>query len=257
MTPALIIRKLRSCIGIVQTIENWVPTLADHTGLKSNQYICKLRNGLQFLVRAGTDDSRVLFEIYVRKCYDAAVLNSGATVIDIGANIGCYSLLAAQTAARVFACEPHPENLSILSKNVALNNMTNVEIVSHAISGKAGKAPLIIPENNTFTGRYSLYPGRGGRSIEVTLITLEDLVREANLKEIDVLKIDCQGSEYEILYGSANILSKVRQIIVECELFPDNTHWSQGELEIFLRELGYVVISSANLIYASRTENSD
>jgi FkbM family methyltransferase len=234
-----------------------VPTLADHAGLTSNQYICKLRNGLRFLVRAGTDDSRVLFEIYVRKCYDAAALNSGATVIDIGANIGCYSLLAARTVARVIACEPHPENLSILSKNIELNNMTNVEIVPKAISGKAGKASLIIPDNDTFSGRYSLYPGRGERSIEVTLITLEDLIREANLNEIDVLKIDCQGSEYEILYGNAGVLSKVQQIIVECEIFPDNIHWSQGELEIFLRDLGFDVVSEANLLYASRKEISN
>ena len=240
------IRKVRSSIGIIRTIENWVPTLADNAGLASSPYICRLRNGLRFHVRAGTDDSRVLFEIYVQGCYGAAVLNPGATIIDIGANIGCYSLLAAQTAARVIACEPHPKNLSILRKNVELNHAKNVEVISHAISNKTGKASLIIPDNDTFVGRYSLHLGQGRRSIEVSCITLEDLVREAHLSEIDLIKIDCQGSEYEILYASADILSQVRQAIVE-------THGSQIiELEIFLRDLGFDVVGEAKILYASR-----
>lgn len=257
MASTNIIRNVRSSIGIIRTIENWVPTLADHVGLASGPYVCKLRNGLRFLLRAGTDDSRVLFEIYVRGCYGAAVLNSGATVIDIGANIGCFSLLAAKTAARVIACEPHPENLSILRKNIELNHTTNVQIIPHAISNEAGKASLIIPDNDNFSGRYSLHPGRGTRSIEVTCVTLESLVREAHLTEIDLIKIDCQGSEYEILLGSAGILSHVRQIIVECERFPDHPHWSQSKLEVFLRDLGFDVVNEANMLYASMTGTSN
>lgn len=257
MVSTNIIRKVRSSIGIIRTIENWVLTLADHAGLASSPYICRLRNGLRFFVRAGTDDSRVLFEIFVRRCYSAAVLNSGATIIDIGANIGCYSLLAAQTAARVIACEPHPENLSILWKNIELNHTTNVEVISDAISNKAGKASLIIPDNATFVGRFSLHPGRGRRSIEVNCITLADLVREARLTDIDLIKIDCQGSEYEILYGGVGVLSRVRQIIVECEQFPNHPRWSQSELQIFLRDLGFDVINETNVLYASRMESSD
>ena len=252
-----ITRKIRSSIAIIRTIENLGPTLADHSGLVSSPYICRLRNGLRFLVRGGTDDSRILFEIYVRECYGAVELRPGSTVIDIGAHIGCYSLMAAQTAARVIACEPHPENLSILRKNVELNQTTNVEVISHAISNKAGKASLIIPDNDTFVGRYSLHPGRGRRSIEVTCISLEDLVREAHLTEIDSIKIDCQGSEYEILYESAGVLSQVRQIIVECERFPNHPRWSQTELEIFLRGLGFEVVNQANVLYASRTGSSN
>lgn len=252
MTASNMIRKVRSSIAIIRTTENWVPTLADHAGLASRPYICTLRNGLRFLVRAGTDDSRVLFEIYMQECYRAAVINPGATVIDIGANIGCFSLLAAQTAARVIACEPHPANLSILRKNLELNHATNVEVIPHAISNGAEKASLVIPDDDTFVGRYSLHPGRGTRSMEVSCMSLENLVREAHLTEIDLIKIDCQGSEYEILYGSAGVLAQVRQIIVECEEFPDDPRSSQSELEIFLRAQGFDVVSDANKLYASR-----
>lgn len=253
-----VIRKTRSAIGIIRTIDNWARALADHAHLTSAPYICKLRNGLRFLVRAGTDDSRILHEIYVRKCYDAAVLNSGATVIDIGANIGCFSILAAQKAARVIACEPQPDNLSILRKNIELNRATNIEIIPNAVSSNTGKASLILPDNDAFVGRYSLHPGRGKRTIEVTCVSLEDIIREAHLTDIDLIKLDCQGSEYEILYGaSMGTLSQVRQIIVECELFPNHPRWSQSELGIFLRDSGFNVVNDGNMLYASRWGSSD
>src|ERR1700690_1386405 len=115
--------------------------LLDHAGFPIGPYTCKLKNGLDFQVRAGTDDSRVLFEIYVQKCYRAAVVKPGTTVIDIGANIGCFSMLAAQKASRVIACEPHPDNIEILRKNAAINRSTNVEIKAFSTLGgrRAGK----------------------------------------------------------------------------------------------------------------------
>ncbi len=247
------IGKIRSAVGIIRAIENWPLALVDHAGFLRQSYVCRLRNGLRFRVRAGTDDSRSLFEIHLRNRYRAAVIPSGATVIDIGANIGCYSILAAQNAARVFACEPYPVNVAILRENVELNGATGVEVIPYAISAQAGKASLVIPDDDSLVGHSSLHLGRGRRTLEITCVTLEQIVRDADLAEIDLVKIGCQGSEYEILYGtSAEILSRVWQIIVECERFPDHPRWSQRELENFLRGLGFGVVGEGNVLYASR-----
>jgi FkbM family methyltransferase len=253
-----LIRKARSTVGIVRTIENWWVALLDHAGLSSGHYTCKLKNGLDFQVRAGTDDSRVLFEIYVQKCYGAAVVKPGATVVDIGANIGCFSILAAQKASRVIACEPHPDNLEILRKNVAIDRTANVEIIPCAISSVSGKSALFLPDDDTFVGRYSLQNERGTRSIEVTCLTLEDLFRQAHLTLIDLIKIDCEGSEYEILYGiTGRTLSQIQQIIMECHVIPDHPRWSQSELGKFLQGEGFEVVNNANLLYARRAESRE
>jgi len=250
-----LIRKARSTFGIVRTIENWWVALLDHAGLSSGPYSCKLKNGLGFQVRAGTDDSRVLFEIYVENCHGAAAVKPGATVVDIGANIGCFSILAAQKASRVIACEPHPDNLEILRKNAAFNRTTNVEIIPCAISSRSGKALLFLPNDHTLVGRYSLQGEGGTHSIEVTCRTLEDLFHQAHLTSIDLLKIDCEGSEYEILFGiTRKTLAQIEQIIMECH---DHPRWSQSELGKFLQGEGFEVVNNAQLFYARRAESRE
>jgi FkbM family methyltransferase len=195
-----------------------------------------------------------MFEIFVGDCYRAAHIRPGAIVIDIGANIGCYSLLAARHAARVLACEPYPENLSLLRENVALNNANNVEIIPYAIASRAGTNMLFIPVDDSFVGRISLHPGRGSRTVETTCVTLEQIIREAGLDKVDVLKIDCQGAEYEILYGaSPETLSRVQQIITECEVFDDeHPDWSAAALKSYLQTCDFNVQMNGDLLYAYR-----
>jgi FkbM family methyltransferase len=82
-------------------------------------------------------------------------------------------------------------------------------------------------DNRGHTGRYRLHEGRGAQTLEVSRVPLDDVVHEHRLERIDVLKIDCQGSEYAILYGvSLQTLGRIRTIVVECETFPDPAEWS-------------------------------
>jgi len=66
------------------------------------------------------------------------------------------------------------------------------------------------------------------------------------------MKIDCQGSEYEILYESKDVLGCVRQIIVECEYFESPPLWSQDSLKQFLQDEGFHVVADGALLYAAR-----
>jgi len=151
-------RRINSSAKIIRKVRNWPVAIADHAGFLRNSYICQLRDGQRISIRPGTDDSRVFFEIFIRECYSDGTINANATIVDIGANIGCFSLLAARTASRVIACEPHPKNLDLLKKNIVLNNVQNVEIVAHAISGKDGAAPLVIPDDDGFVGDIAYIP---------------------------------------------------------------------------------------------------
>ena len=248
-----ILRRFESTLGIIRTIENWPTALADHLGLARTPYVSKLRNGLRFGTRPGTDDTRILFEIFVRGCYDAAVITPGAVVLDIGANTGVFSIRAGRVASRVVSCEPFPANVAILRRNAEMNRMAHVEVWDCAIASVSGTSQLVLPDDEGYVGRYSLHPGRGSRTIEVRVLSLDDVVREAHLERIDLMKVDCQGSEYEILFGaSAATLERVGQIIVECEVFPDRPEWSQATLRAHLERAGFSVHDDGNLLYASR-----
>lgn len=256
--PEIMLNKLRSALGIVRTARNWTPTLVDHAGFLKYRYVCENRNGLRFNLRGGTDDSRIWFEIFVRDCYGEAKIRQGTVVVDIGANIGCFSLLAAQKASRVLAYEPFPDNLEILRENVGLNDANNVEVFPVAVSGKIGESILFIPDNDSFVGRISLHPGRGTRTIECSCITLDQVVMDNQLDNIDLLKIDCQGAEYEILYGaSPDTLGRFRQIIAECERYDDRPEWSITALSQFLQNHEFKVQTHHNLLYAWRQEKGE
>lgn len=80
------------------------------------------------------------------------VVTSGDVVVDVGAHWGYFTLLAASlcgTRGRVFAFEPHPRNLALLSKNVAANGLTNVVVVQKAVSNRAGTAELLQSPSTT------------------------------------------------------------------------------------------------------------
>lgn len=250
----MLMGKLASTASVVETFKNWPAVFCDHVGYRRAPYISSLRNGLHFLTRPRSDDGRILFDVFAKGCYRPRAITKGGTVIDIGANIGAFSLLAAQRGAIVYAYEPHPLNLMLLGANCALNGFSDVHINSVCVAAKAGRAALYIPDNDAFVGRYSLYPGRGSRTVEVSVVSVKTMFTEVPPGPIDCIKLDCQGSEYEILYeAGAENLSRTREILVECDEFaPDGPKYSITSLSKYLQDLGFDVEAAGNLLHARR-----
>ncbi len=112
------------------------------------------------------------------------VIRPGDTVVDIGANVGFFSLLAARlvgTAGRVYAFEPEPQNFALLTKNIALNGYTHVVAYRKAVWRRAGLVKLYL-SNALDTGAHTLRPkhatryfdqDRDGHAIEVECVVLD------------------------------------------------------------------------------------
>lgn len=247
-------RKVVSAFELIRAFANWPVVFSDHTGLRRTPYISRLRNGLHFITRPRSDDGRILFEVFVKHCYRPQAIRKGGTVIDIGANIGAFSLLAAQRGAIVHAYEPHPANLALLGTNCALNGLNSIHIKPRAVGAKAGCAALYIPDDEGSVGRFSLYPGRGSQTINVPVTSANEMFAEMPPGPIDCIKLDCQGSEYDILYeAGADNLQRVQEILVECEDFPpDQPRYSVEALSEYLEELGFRIESNKNLLHARR-----
>ena len=240
--------KLRS---LVRTVDNWPRALADHLGLTRTDYVCRLRNGLRFHVRGGTDDRHVIFEIFAQSIYPVH-LGPDSVVLDIGAQIGGFSLLAGRAGARVLSYEPVPANFAALQRNLELNRAARVRAVQAAVTGARETRQMFVPDDGGHTGRFSLHPGRGTRTIEAACVSLDEIIADNGLERLDLLKIDCQGSEYEILYGTAaKTFDRIRAMVVECEVFDAPAHWSIAALEAHLRQLGYETTRRGNILYAA------
>lgn len=165
-------------------------------------------------VRAG------LFEV-VETAYLPRILRPGDTFVDVGANVGYYTLLAAKLVGeggRVFAFEPDPESFALLERNVRLNGFDNVVLERKAASNEAGTLRLYLaPENK---GDHQIYPSRGEERefVEVEAVTLDAYFADVPGR-VDFVKIDTQGAEMAILEGMAGLLES-DAIVLSVEFWP-------------------------------------
>jgi FkbM family methyltransferase len=149
-----------------------------------------------------------------------SLLEKGMRVVDIGANIGYYALLAARAVGhggRVYAFEPTPRTYELLCQNVQANGFNNVVTVQKAVANRSGTARLYLDRNNAVNTLSSSLERRG--SLEVEVVTLEQYFAHSTVP-IDVLKMDIEGSEPLALEGMADVLNRTPEIAIFTELNP-------------------------------------
>src|ERR671921_1750065 len=151
----------------------------------------------------------------------------GDIVVDIGAHIGHYTLIASKrvgTNGKVVAIEAHPGNFEMLNRNIKLNRLTNVIPLNYAVYSKETKIKLYLPDEESGNTIYNtLISDRATNEekfVEVNANTLDYLLQSKGIKEEEVnwIKIDVEGAEFEVLKGAANVLSKSKDIVLLMEL---------------------------------------
>lgn len=188
-------------------------------GVRDMTIVKAPRSNILFDVREDYyTDPVVIREVWkenVYEVFDTRFAVSGVT-IDIGANIGAFSLLAAYHGSRVIAVEPEPHNLRALEKNIALNNMSHmITVVPVGISDHRGTA-VIGDDGGGATIKDDLSVSQGST---IDLITLDDLFDKYNVDKVNVLKIDVEGSELEIITGaSRETLEKCAYVTMEFDV---------------------------------------
>lgn len=146
----------------------------------------------------------------------------GDVVLDVGAHIGRYTLIAAKRASRVVSIEPDPSNFAMLESNIRLNNFSNIVPLRLAVSSSPGRRRLFLAGGGD-SGTSSLEPswswildtGLERRHIEVECETLDLLVSSLGVEHIDWLKIDVEGHEIDVLEGAKATLARTGKIILE------------------------------------------
>jgi len=146
-------------------------------------------------------------------------LKPGQTYVDIGCYIGVYALHSAKLVGidgKVLAIDANPENIEIIKKNAKLNKIFNLEAYNFAITDKNGYSDFYLTKISAANSlqKRELFPTIA--KIKIQTSTLDTLDPIKAMDEIDLLKIDIEGSEVDCLNGARNILEKTRNIIVEC-----------------------------------------
>ena len=194
-------------------------------------------------------------EVYIHKPYHCLKINKGDVVVDIGAHIGTFSVLAGQKAGikgEVYAYEPVPNTFDILKRNIHINSLQNIVYpYKLGISPKKERKEFYIfkKDGKPLFHSSSFYREQSGvigatvsEKIEVECITLEDIFELNGLDRIDVLKMDCEGEEYNLLFGTSNkYLKRIDEMCIEYHDYLP-TKYNHQDLINYLSELKYDVL---------------
>ncbi len=142
--------------------------------------------------------------------------------IDVGAHQGAYSIAFSKLSKLVIAVEPHPENYSLLKKNLTINRVKNCIPVRCALSNDDGISHLYTSELSDLHSLHQNMLNKALRSIPVTIKRLDTLVlQELKLEKIDLVKIDVEGAEVEVLEGMRKVMERHNPILM-IEVFQRN-----------------------------------
>jgi FkbM family methyltransferase len=226
-------------------------------GVSTRPVDLKLRDGSVIRIR----EFWALFlfdEIFIRNCYEPPELldwNGSGTIVDIGANIGLFTLCAKQLwpRARVIAIEPHPANFQHLSELIEVNGLTNVDPLPIGVADKCGCFELYISGRNI--AGHSMYKSAGATtSISVPTETLLDiLVRTGSQASNLLIKIDCEGCEYAILsILTPEMATHISGIVFE----PENALYDVAMLTDNLQRMGFRISRRGEIVVASKPASS-
>jgi len=225
---------------IIKLIHDYIVTLLPNDNFEINN--CKMINesGNLFLTQITNN-----FEISFCK----EKIQKDMNILDIGANVGYYTLhLAALVGdkGKVFAFEPDPSNFSILEKNVNLNNFRNVILINKAVSNSL--SPTTLFQNSSNTGGHSIIKTENtDKKITVETTTLDEYFKNFS-GNVDLIKIDVEGAEYQVIDGGINFFKKIKPtyLITEFELKTTNSYHKESFYPNILCDLDYTLIGKTD-----------
>lgn len=203
-------------------------------------------------------DYKVINETWIENVYriHQDQFFGGRVFVDIGANIGAVSLFVDSfnkdreddSKIKVYSVEPEPNNLYLLNKNIENNPTENITIVNNAIwyeekmvsiSNRGGNSSIVNLEED---------------SSEVLAITLETLFLTYDIKEVDVMKIDIEGAEFDLIINTpAETLAKINRLVLEFDKSFDGRFGQM--IEKLSKQFGIDILGSperGGYVYANR-----
>lgn len=175
------------------------------------------RNG-KFRCRKGSDDLQVVAAGSERGLTGHLQRISSGVFVDIGANIGRYTVMVArqlEDRGRVIAIEADPENVALLRENVVRNGLSNVQVIHAACCDRDGEVVFYMQAIEEKVGS-SLCPGPG-TAVTVPGVALDTVLRQLDLHTVSAVKIDVEGAEPGVLRGMQQLLRAAGPIEVYFE----------------------------------------
>jgi FkbM family methyltransferase len=177
-------------------------------------------------------------------------LKTNPIIIDIGANVGFFTMFALSKFPNctIYSYEPIYSNFRQLIKNRDMNSSKKVYCFNKAVCGHSGKINIYFNPTDSFTTAATVITSEDKdiKSIEVPCLSLSEIFEKNKIEDCDLLKLDCEGAEYEILYNSPEeTILKINQLAIEVHQ-GNNENENILSLKNFLEESNFKLFQLKN-----------
>jgi FkbM family methyltransferase len=229
--------------------KQWFPITLAYLGFKDLAYPCSLQlRDLRPIYLKEVSDVWAFWQIFLRRVYPLE--GSEELIVDAGANIGFFTLLAARQAprAKLISVEPFPESYERLMENVRNNQLGDrVRCLNYALGGDSERRMMRLGGKRSQARRVIAFHPKKDQdtapvpTTTVPTTTLEQVFEEQSITSVDLLKMDIEGSEYEVLFSTpARVLRRIRHICLEYH--PDVPDYTPAQMLRYLQQVGFTVI---------------
>lgn len=227
-------------LNLIKNISNWPLHFKVKFGISDDDPLLFIaRNNIKFEVPKRLHHE--FKEIFMENAYfigQKKPLKTNPIIIDIGANVGFFTMFALSKYPNctVYSYEPVYSNFKQLAKNRDLNRSKKMFCFNMAVCGHGGKIDICLDTTDSFSTSATIIASKDKniKSIEVPCSSLSDVFKENKIDKCDLLKLDCEGAEYEILYNAPEeVILKIDQMAIEVHQ-GKNEHENLESLKDFL-----------------------
>ena len=209
--------KLQVFLNSRKIFKNWYIYPKVYYKLINDKFVIfKTKTGLRIKIRVRSTDLMALTNVWMINEYDIEnfKINTNDMIIDIGAHIGLFSLLVSQLCktGKILSFEPARENFDLLVSNLKLNHIENVLPFNIAVSKNSGRLDLFLNNDQSAHSIFSKSP----EAISVESTSLQKIFEENKISSCKLLKLDCEGAEYDIIDSlPPEYLAKIQNMAIE------------------------------------------
>ncbi len=239
-------RQFRLVAWSIANLQNWPSAIAGRLWRRPVDQI-RFRNGIRFKVDVNAGDLQCIYEVFGDRFYDRHFhgIAPDGTILDIGGNIGTFTVRAARDLVprgKVIAVEPNPQCLAAIEQHLRMNHLDNVQLVQAAVTNEGDRILLHVGK---ILGDSTLFGDRNGEApetISVPTLSTTDVLRLADSYEL--VKIDCEGGEFALLYETEpEDWKNTKRISLEYHIGFDKKYpVSPEQLGRRIEELGFKVL---------------
>ena len=209
--------KLRIFLNSRKIFKNWYIYPKIYFKLtKYDSTIFETKSGLKIKLRTNSTDLMALTNVWMIDEYKIKDynINENDTIIDIGSHIGTFSLLVSQFCkkGKIFSYEPMPDNFEYLQKNLKLNQIKNIFPFNLAVSSDSSELDMFFNDDQSGHNIFSY----NNKKITINSISLKQIFDDNKINSCKLLKLDCEGAEYDIIDSlPAEYLDKIQNMAIE------------------------------------------